>query len=119
MKKKLDSPSVGFLTKSLCLLETPEEVLAYLEDICTPQEILAIAQRSEVAWHLSQGETYQAIQEQTGASTATIARVNRSLENSDTGYELVFRRLKAQDAKEDNGEETCLKAQDAEESIAP
>lgn len=99
MKKNTENPGGEHLALALSRLQTREEVMAYLEDICTPQEIRTIAQRSEVAWLLRHGETYQAISEKTGASTATISRVSRSMENSAGGYEAAFRAL--EDASEE------------------
>ena len=66
----------------------------FFEDICTINELIAIAQRLEVAKLLKKQTTYIDISEETGASTATISRVNRSLKYGNDGYELVFNRMK-------------------------
>ena len=74
-------------------LKTEEECAAFLEDICTIKEIQDISQRLSVAEMLNDGEKYQTIEEKTGASTATISRVNRSLQYGCNGYEEIFKRM--------------------------
>jgi TrpR-related protein YerC/YecD len=78
---------------SFLLLETEEEFRKFLEDICTPKELDAVIQRFCVAKMLRKKQSYQKINEATKASTATISRVSRSLENSNGGYNIVFERL--------------------------
>ena len=75
------------------LLETVEECYNFFEDICTVSEIKAMAQRLEVAKMLKAGHTYAEIAEKTGASTATISRVNRCFNYGADGYKLVLDRL--------------------------
>ncbi len=94
MNEKLKEKPVTELVRALLCLETEEEMLAYLEDVCTVNEILTIAQRHAVASMLREHRTYIEIMEKTGASTATISRVNRSLASGGAGYETVFERLK-------------------------
>lgn len=68
-------------------------MLCFFEDICTVKEIETISQRYEVAKMLRENRTYIDIAEATGASTATISRVNRSLNYGCDGYDMVFKRL--------------------------
>ena len=70
-----------------------EECYRFFEDLCTVTELQALSQRMEVAALLRRGETYSAIAEKTGASTATISRVNRCLSYGADGYQTVLRRL--------------------------
>ena len=69
------------------------ECAAFFEDLCTINELLSLSQRFEVAKMLREKKTYLDIAEKTGASTATISRVNRSLNYGSDGYEKVFERL--------------------------
>ena len=81
------------LIQALLSLETPEEAYRFLEDVLTIQELKSITQRLEVAVMLRGKETYQEIVRQTGASTTTIGRVNRTLQYGADGYSLVLDRL--------------------------
>ena len=74
-------------------METKDECYAFFEDLCTVNELLSLSQRFEVAKMLRDKKTYLEIAEKTGASTATISRVNRSLNYGSDGYELVFGRI--------------------------
>ena len=65
----------------------------FFEDVCTINELLSLSQRFEVAKMLREKRTYLEISEKTGASTATISRVNRSLSYGNDGYEMVFERM--------------------------
>ena len=78
------------LFKAILSLETIEECDKFFDDLCTINEINAMAQRLEVAVLLRQGETFNTIVEKTGASTATISRVNRCLKYGSGGYEAVL-----------------------------
>ncbi len=81
--------------KAVLTLETVEECQRFFADVCTGKEIGTIAQRYNVAEMLRDNCVYNDIVEQTGASTATVSRVNRSLnEGSHGGYQIVFERLK-------------------------
>jgi TrpR-related protein YerC/YecD len=91
--KNLTSPSVDFLFDAILSLKSREECYTFFEDICTVNEILSLSQRFEVAAMLRQKKTYLEIAEKTGASTATISRVNRSLIYGEGGYEVVFDRI--------------------------
>ena len=74
-------------------LENVEECYQFFEDVCTINELLSLSQRFEVAKMLTENKTYLEIAEQTGASTATISRVNRSLNYGNDGYQMVFSRM--------------------------
>lgn len=80
------------LFEAILSLETMDEAYRFFEDICTIKEIQSIAQRLEVAKLLKSGKTYNEIEEATGASTATISRVNRSLNYGADGYNIAFRK---------------------------
>ena len=82
------------LMDALLQLKTSEEAYRFLEDVLTVQELKSITQRLEVAVMLRRKVTYQEIAHQTGASTATISRVNRCLHYGADGYQAVIPRLK-------------------------
>ena len=103
MNKKLRTSAVSHLFEAILTLETEEECYSFFEDLCTVNELLSISQRFEVACMLRRHETYLQIAAKTGASTATISRVNRSLNYGDDGYSLVFSRMKS--LREEEGEE--------------
>nr|MBQ8253464.1 TrpR YerC/YecD [Lachnospiraceae bacterium] len=94
MVKKLKSEPVDKLFDAILTLQTKEECYSFFEDLCTVNELLSLSQRFEVATMLREKKTYLEIAEKTGASTATISRVNRSLTYGNDGYELVFERMK-------------------------
>ena len=85
------------LYESILKLETVEECKSFLNDLCTMSELRAMEQRMEVAVLLSDGMIYNDILAITGASSATVSRVNRSLMNGEGSYEIVFARLKEQE----------------------
>ena len=85
---------VNKLFKAILTLKTQEECAAFFDDVCTIQEIEAIAQRFEVACQLSDGKSYIDINKNTGASTATICRVSKCLNYGDGGYATAIERLK-------------------------
>ena len=80
--------------KAILLLENEEECYSFFRDVCTVTELRAMEQRFEVARMLTQGKVYSEILECTGASSATISRVARSLNDSTGGYDRVFERMK-------------------------
>jgi len=80
--------------EAILSLESVEEVMKFFEDLCTVSEIQAMEQRYEVAECLNKGMIYNDILAETGASSATISRVNRSLQYGAGGYEIAFDRLK-------------------------
>lgn len=94
MGKTIRTKAVKEMFDAILTLEEEEECYKFFEDVCTVNEVLSLAQRFEVAKMLTQGHTYIEVAEQTGASTATIARVNRSLNYGGEGYEMVFARLR-------------------------
>lgn len=91
---KLRNENTDLLFESILTLKDLDECYAFFEDICTVKEIQSIAQRVMVAKMLTEGKVYSDIVAQTGASTATISRVNRSLNYGNDGYTVVFDRLK-------------------------
>ncbi len=93
MNPKIRTESVDFLFDSILKLENKEECYAFFEDLCTVNELLSISQRALVAYLLRKKKTYLEIAEETGASTATISRVNRALNYGCDGYDLVFERI--------------------------
>mgnify|MGYP002514906967 CR=1 FL=1 len=95
MGKSVRTQAVAELFEAILTLENEEECFDFFEDVCTVNELLSLAQRFEVAKMLKEGHTYMEVAEQTGASTATISRVNRSLNYGKDGYEMVFGRMKA------------------------
>ena len=97
MNNKLKDSNVDFLFKANLALESVEECYNFFEDLCTVPELKAIAQRLLVAKMLSDKHVYSDIVNVTGASTATISRVNRSLNYGCDGYDMVFSRLEKAD----------------------
>jgi TrpR-related protein YerC/YecD len=94
MGKTIRTEAVDQLFAAILCLDSKEECYTFFEDVCTINELLSLSQRFEVAKMLRQKKTYLEISDKTGASTATISRVNRSLEYGNDGYEMVFDRLK-------------------------
>ena len=97
MNKKIQTNIVDHLFEAILCLENKEECYSFFEDLCTVNELLSLSQRFEVASMLKNHKTYLEIAEETGASTATISRVNRSLNYGNDGYDMVFERLKAKE----------------------
>ena len=93
MNKKIKTEAVDHLFEAVLCLESKEECYSFFEDLCTVNELLSLSQRFEVATMLRAKKTYLEIAEKTGASTATISRVNRSLNYGNDGYEMVFSRM--------------------------
>ncbi len=93
MNKKIKTEAVDHLFEAILSLENKEECYCFFEDLCTVNELLSLSQRFEVATMLRAKKTYLEIAEKTGASTATISRVNRSLNYGNDGYEMVFERM--------------------------
>ncbi|MBR3789963.1 MAG: hypothetical protein IKK46_03115 [Clostridia bacterium] len=91
---KFHSESVDTLVKGLLKLETEEECYAFLEDVCTIKELQDMAQRFDVALKLSDGFNYNQVSKETGASSATISRVNKCLMYGNNGYKTVIDRIK-------------------------
>ncbi|EDS78069.1 YerC/YecD family TrpR-related protein [Clostridium massiliodielmoense] len=93
-KSKLESKQMDYLCKAILSLENKEECYRFFEDIFTINELKSIEQRLQVAKMLKQKKTYTEIAKETGASTATISRVNRCLNYGSDGYNVVLERIK-------------------------
>jgi len=93
MGKTIRTEAVDGLFDAIMNLENKEECYTFFEDVCTINELLSLSQRFEVAKMLRSEKTYLEIAEKTGASTATISRVNRSLNYGNDGYDMVFERM--------------------------
>ena len=102
MSKKIRTEAVDYLFQAILSLKDKEECYVFFEDICTINELLSLSQRFEVAKMLREHKTYLEIAEQTGASTATISRVNRSLNYGNDGYDMVFERIDKEDKKKED-----------------
>ena len=100
MSKNVHTEAVNHLFDAILSLENKEECYRFLEDVCTVNELLSLSQRYEVARMLRAQKTYLDIAEKTGASTATISRVNRSLNYGNDGYDMVFERVSVDDDSE-------------------
>jgi len=96
---KFQDEFIDGLFEALQLLKTKEEYYRFFEDICTVSELKAIAQRLEVAKMLNDDKIYQDIVNKTGASTATISRVNKCLKYGADGYKIVLERLEQKGEK--------------------
>ena len=94
MKNDIYDPSVESLFEGIICLESVAECYAFFEDICTPNELLSIAQRFHVGEMLLDKATYKDITAETGASTTTISRVNRLLKDDKNGLEMIYARKK-------------------------
>jgi TrpR-related protein YerC/YecD len=90
---KVKNQQTALLMKAIMLIDNEEDAYRFFEDLCTIPEIKSISQRLEVAELLWKKETYQKIAEQTGASSATISRVNRALTYGADGYSRVLERM--------------------------
>ena len=93
MSKRIQNEATDGLFRAILSLHNMEECYTFFEDVCTINEIQSLSQRFEVAKLLREKKTYLEIAEKTGASTATISRVNRSLNYGNDGYDMVFRRM--------------------------
>ncbi len=94
MKKQvINSENRQFLYEAILKLQNLEECEAFFEDLCTVQELESISQRLVVAKLLTEDKVYTDIVEKTGASTATISRVNRTLQSGKDGYNIIFSRF--------------------------
>lgn len=84
---------IDALFQSILQLRDEEECRRYFEDLCTIKEVQALAQRLEIARRLDRGDSYLTTVEHTGASSATVSRVNRCLEYGAGGYRFMLGRL--------------------------
>ena len=98
MSKFLDKPSSDTLYQAIAALRDEDECRKFFQDLCTVSELKAMEQRMEVAMLLDEGMIYSEILERTGASSATISRVNRSLHYGADGYRTIIPRLKEKEA---------------------
>lgn len=96
-ESKLKSKQLDEFFDAVLMLKTKEDCYKFFEDVCTIRELHSITQRLEVAKLLKIRKTYNEIEKETGASTATISRVNRNLNYGASGYELVLDKLIARD----------------------
>ena len=108
MNKKIRTEAVDHLFQAILSLKDAEECYKFFEDLCTVQELRALAQRIQVAKMLSENKVYSDIVAQTGASTATISRVNRSLLYGAGGYRIVFDRVDGKQERPASREYRCL-----------
>ncbi len=100
MREKLEIKNLDDLYKAVLCLETVEECRLFFKDLCTIPELKALSQRFQVAKLLVENHVYSDIVSETGASTATISRVNRSISyDGSGGYNIVFDRLAAKEEK--------------------
>ena len=100
MNDKIHNERTDFLFDCILSLKTKEECYNFFEDLCTMNELQSIVQRIVVAKMLSENQIYTKIVEETGASTATISRVNRSLNYGNDGYDMVFKRVYGQEEEQ-------------------
>ena len=100
MNSKIKSKETDLLFKAILQLQNEEECYQFFEDLCTVNELKSLSQRLVVAKMLSDGKVYSEIVKKTGASTATISRVNRSLEYGCDAYPMIFARMKDEGAAE-------------------
>ena len=100
MNKHIKKERCDEMYQAILSLKTVEECRQFFDDLCTLTELQAMEQRFQVAVLLHQGLIYNDILEKTGASSATISRVNRSLNYGNDSYREVFERLDAEDAAE-------------------
>lgn len=105
MNKINRKPRFEMMYKAILALETEEDCMKFFDDLCTVTELQAMEQRFHVAWLLNQGYIYNDILAETGASSATISRVKRSLQFGADGYSIVFHKLEEEmDADSENKE---------------
>lgn len=90
---KMNDDDLKFLMESVLQLKTVEECENFFQDLCTMPELISLSQRLKVAKLLSEDMIYSEVTEMTGASTATISRVNRALRYGSGGYKLVLKRM--------------------------
>ena len=101
MGKSVHNEETRKLMEGILKLQSVEECFSFFEDLCTVNELLSLGQRFEVANMLRNHKTYNEVAEVTGASTATISRVNRCLNYGTDGYQLVLSRMEKLEKKED------------------
>ena len=106
MNKLPKKPRNEEMYKAILTLKNLDECIRFFDDLCTVTELMALEQRFQVARCLDNGMIYNDILAVTGASSATISRVNRSLQYGNDGYAIVFERLKEQEGTSETEAET-------------
>ncbi len=96
---KIRNEEIDTLFQAILTLKSVDECYLFFEDACTIKELNEIAQRFQVACQLADGRNYQEVNKDTGASTATICRVNKCLNYGGGGYRTAIKRLKGETAK--------------------
>lgn len=99
---KIRGPQTDQLFKAILELKNLDECYQLFDDLCTISEIQSLAQRLEVAKMLTTKKTYDTIQHETGASTATISRIRRCVDYGSGGYNIILDRLSTDDVEETN-----------------
>lgn len=94
-RSRIKDKQTDELFEAILMLKTVEECYRFFEDLCTVNELKSFSLRLEVAKLLRQDKTYTEIEELTGASTATISRINRALNYGAEGYKLILDRLES------------------------
>lgn len=97
MRKNKDKERNIDMYKAILTLETVDECIKFFDDLCSVTELRALEQRFQVAGLLYNGMIYSEILDRTGASSATVSRVNRSIQYGEGGYEIVFKRMEKED----------------------
>ena len=105
MNKHMRKPRNVDMYRAILTMRTTDELMRFFDDLCTVTELQAMEQRYQVAALLNKGLIYNQILEETGASSATISRVNRSLQYGADGYAIAFERLKNGADEEEEEEE--------------
>ena len=100
MNKQNKKPRCDDMYRAILTLKTVEECKQFFDDLCTVTELQAMEQRYQVAQYLDSGLIYNEILEKTGASSATISRVNRSLNYGTDAYRMIFARMRDEDEQE-------------------
>ena len=104
MNRKLKDEDMDILFRGILKLQTVEDCYDFFEDLCTIAELWAMVQRFQVARMLDEGRIYSDIVQETGASTATISRVNKCLVYGSDGYRKMLDRLKEDETAEESHE---------------
>ena len=94
-----DPPNLKDLFQALLELRTAQECERFLSDLCTPAELLSMADRWRAAQLLAQGMPYRSIYEKTGVSTATVTRVARALTYGEGGYRMIINRKRKKESR--------------------
>ena len=97
MRKNKDKERNIDMYKAILTLETVDECIKFFDDLCSVTELRALEQRFQVAGLLYNGMIYSEILDRTGASSATVSRVNRSIQYGEGGYDIVFKRMEKAD----------------------